>query len=63
MVGAITNILSADALNIDNMVNKSKGAWAYTLIDLDTFGGKADKLVEELGKIEGICRVRIVQEA
>lgn len=63
MVGAITGIISGQGLNIDNMVNKSKGAWAYTLIDLDTFSGKCYEIVEKLNHLEGVCRARIVKEA
>lgn len=63
MVGAISNIISSEGLNIDNMVNKSKGEWAYTLIDLDTFSGKGQKIVEDLEKVESICKARIVKEA
>ena len=63
MVGAISNIISEYGLNIDNMVNKSRGEWAYTLIDLDTFNGKCHELVEKLEKTDGVCRARIVKEA
>ena len=63
MVGAISNVLSDEGLNIDNMVNKSKGEWAYTLIDLDTFNGRANEVVEKLNAVEGIRKTRIVKEA
>lgn len=62
-IGSIAAIISGAGLNIDNMVNKSKGPWAYTLINLDTFNGKSGELVEKLGGLEGVCRVRIVKEA
>ncbi len=62
-IGSITAIISGAGLNIDNMINKSKGNWAYTLINLDTFEGKSSELVEKLNKLEGVCRVRIVKEA
>ena len=45
------------------MVNKSKGEWAYTLIDLDTFNGRANEVVEKLNAVEGIRKTRIVKEA
>lgn len=63
VIGAITAAISGQGLNIDNMVNKSKGSWAYTLIDLDTFNGKCHELVEKLSKVDGICKARIVKEA
>lgn len=63
MVGAIAAVISGEGLNIDNMINKSKGAWAYTLIDLDTFNGKCHEIVEKLSGVQGVCRARIVKEA
>jgi len=62
-IGSITAVISGAGLNIDNMINKSKGAWAYTLINLDTFDGKSGELVEKLSQLDGVCRVRIVKEA
>ena len=35
MVGSITAIFAKENLNIDNMINKSKGNWAYTIIDFE----------------------------
>ena len=35
-LGAITQVLSAEGLNIENMVNQSRGAYAYTVLDVDT---------------------------
>ena len=45
------------------MVNKSKGEWAYTLIDLDTFDGKCREIAAKLEAVDGICKARIVKEA
>ena len=36
VLGAITQVLSAEGLNIENMVNQSRGAYAYTVLDVDT---------------------------
>ena len=35
VIGAVTQLVSGEGLNIDNMVNKSKGAYAYTVLDLN----------------------------
>ena len=35
VLGAITQVLSAEGLNIENMVNNSRGAYAYTVLDVD----------------------------
>lgn len=56
MVGQITAILAAENLNIANMINKSKGDIAYTILDLDDVPGK--KLAEDIKNIGGIIMVR-----
>ncbi|MCJ7856214.1 phosphoglycerate dehydrogenase [Lachnospiraceae bacterium NSJ-143] len=62
MVGSITAIFAKENLNIDNMINKSKGNWAYTIIDLDTLGDKHDSLIKELKELKGVVKARIVRE-
>lgn len=58
MVGQITAVLAARGANISDMINKSKGGYAYTIIDLDD---KADaKDLEAIGRIEGVMRVRAI---
>ena len=37
IIGQITSILAEKELNISEMVNKSRGDMAYTIIDLDSF--------------------------
>ena len=58
MVGQVTSCIAAYDINIYNMINKSRGSYAYTLLDL------ADKPSEDflarLRTIYGICRVRTV---
>jgi D-3-phosphoglycerate dehydrogenase len=36
VLGAITGVISAEGLNIENMVNQSRGRYAYTVLDVDT---------------------------
>ena len=62
MIGSIAAVFAKEQLNIDNMINKSKGDWAYTLIDLDTLDGKGNELLSELNAIEGVVKTRIVIE-
>jgi D-3-phosphoglycerate dehydrogenase len=45
-------------LNIHNMVNKSKGEMAYTLLDLDS--PVEDPVVERIARIPGVLSVRRV---
>lgn len=35
VIGAITQLISGEGLNIENMVNQSRGAYAYTVLDVD----------------------------
>ncbi len=60
MIGSITAVFAKENLNIDNMINKSKGMWAYTLIDTDNIDGKAESVIEELKKIDGVVSARVV---
>ncbi|KAA5544424.1 phosphoglycerate dehydrogenase [Roseiconus nitratireducens] len=56
MVGQISSILAGAGLNIADLLNKSRGDVAYTVIDLD--GGVEDTVLEKLGAIEGVLTVR-----
>ncbi len=60
MVGSITAIFAKENLNIDNMINKSKGNWAYTIIDFDSLGDKHDSLLKEINALKGVVKARIV---
>ena len=62
MIGSITTIFAKAGVNIDNMINKSRGDWAYTLIVADDLHGQAQKLTDELNAVDGITRVRVIQE-
>ena len=62
MVGSITAIFAKENLNIDNMINKSKGQWAYTIIDLDSLCGKNEALLADLKALPGVKKARIVRE-
>ncbi len=59
MIGQVTGTLAAAGVNISDMTNKSKGKFAYTLLDLEN---KVDSsVIEKLSAIDGICRVRVVK--
>ena len=45
--------------NITNMSNTSKGAYAYTLLDLDE--KIPDEVLERLSQVEGTIRIRVVK--
>ncbi len=56
MVGQISSVLAAAGLNIHNMVNKSKGDMAYTLVDVDSAVTAA--VMQQLAAIAGVLAVR-----
>jgi D-3-phosphoglycerate dehydrogenase len=58
MVGQISTCLAAAGLNIADLLNKSRGEYAYTLIDAD--GVVSEDLVARIAKIEGVLAARIV---
>jgi D-3-phosphoglycerate dehydrogenase len=56
MLGQISTAMAKAGLNIHNMVNKSRGEMAYTLVDVDS---KVDGAVlDRLAAIEGVLSVR-----
>lgn len=62
MVGQITTALSNYHLNIADMINRSRGGYAYTLIDIDNevTGDIIPGLEEKINQIEGIVSARII---
>jgi D-3-phosphoglycerate dehydrogenase len=56
MLSQITAFFGSQGLNIENMANKSRGAYAYTLLDLSE--PMPHDTVERLKAIEGVLRVR-----
>ena len=56
MLGRISHTLGKRKINIHNMLNKSKGEMAYTLVDTDT--EVSDDVLEELRKTTGVLAVR-----
>lgn len=59
MIGQFTKILAADNMNIADLTNKSKGSYAYTMIDIDSEVPAA--VVEELKRVKEVLRVRVIQ--
>ena len=56
MLSLYTTILGDAGINIDGMANKSKGDYAYALLDLDT--SVPDDVLEKLKNTEGVLKVR-----
>ena len=61
IVANISTAVSNLGINIDNIINRSKGDYAYTLIDLDEEDkSKIDILVAEFEASDNIVRVRLI---
>lgn len=58
MVGQIASCLATEHININNMINKSKGNYAYTIIDLET--KVKDEILNQLSKIAGVIKLRAI---
>lgn len=59
MVGQISTCLAAVGLNIAELLNKSRGGLAYTLIDAE--GGISAELLAKLRAIDGVLAARVVR--
>ena len=59
MLTQFTGIFAKEGINVPEMVSKSKGDFAYTIIDADA--PATDGIVEALKAIEGVVRVRVVK--
>src|SRR4029079_18659639 len=61
MVGQISTALASANLNIADLLNKSRGELAYTLIDID--GNVPEAVLGKMRQIEGVLAVRVVSAA
>ena len=57
MLGQISTAMARAGLNIHNMVNKSRGDMAYTLVDVDSAGGAPARWPRS-PRIQGVLSVR-----
>ena len=55
----ISGAFSAKGINIENMLNKSKGESAYTILDI-VEGGDIDSVADVIRQIEGVIKVRVI---
>ena len=54
-----TSVVAADGINISDLLNRSRGEYAYTMLDLDT--PVSAEAVEHLKNVEGVLRVRVIK--
>ena len=59
MIAKFSSVLGWNNLNIANMMNKSKGDVAYTMVDLES--SVSGSIVNQLKTIDGVFRVRVVK--
>ena len=58
MLANITTLLSRDKVNVENMSNKSRGDYAYTIVDLGT---KVERsVIEDMAHLENVIRLRVL---
>lgn len=58
MVGQISTLLAGEGINIADLLNKSRGEYAYTLIDVE--GRVPESLLERIRGIEGVLSARLL---
>jgi D-3-phosphoglycerate dehydrogenase len=58
MIGMISSVLADNNINIFDMLNKSKGDYAYSIIDVDS--EITNKVMEKLKDIDGVISVRVL---
>ena len=61
MLGQISTAMAAAGLNIHNMVNKSRGDMAYTLVDVDS--AVSPSVTDGIASIQGVLSVRYLPSA
>lgn len=58
MLANITRLMSRDGVNVENLSNKSKGDYAYTLVDL---GSRVEpSVITDLKELANVIRVRVI---
>jgi D-3-phosphoglycerate dehydrogenase len=59
VIGSVTKIISSKKINIENMLNKSKGDYAYTILDVSEEG--LNGIVAQLNSLDAVIKVRVIQ--
>lgn len=59
MIGKYSTVFGNADINIEDMTNKSRGDYAYTLLDIGT--PVTEEVVAQLKAIEGVLKVRVVK--
>ena len=59
MISQFTTVMGDNGINITDMMNKSKGEYAYSMFDIET--PVNEEIVARLSEVEGVFRVRVVK--
>jgi D-3-phosphoglycerate dehydrogenase len=59
MITKFTACLGDAGINISDMTNKSRGEYAYTMMDIEKAAD--EKIIAKLRSVEGVYRVRVVK--
>ena len=59
LLSRFTSTVAAENINISDMMNRSKGEYAYTILDID--GQVSAAAVEHLKLIDGVLRIRVIR--
>ena len=59
MLGQFTSIMAEGDVNIQNMTNKSKGDFAYSLFDIEK--PLTDDVINKINSVEGVIKVRVIK--
>ena len=59
MLSRFTTIVAEDGINISDLLNRSRGDYAYTMLDLDS--PSSPEFIDDLKKIDGVIRVRVIK--
>lgn len=59
MISQFTSTLAQDNINIPDMINKSKGQWAYCMLDIES--PTTAEIAKKIEQIDGVLKVRIIK--
>ena len=59
ILGKLTSVCANEGVNIQDLTNKSKAAWAYTMMDINS--EVSEQLINALEAVEGVVKVRKIK--
>lgn len=59
IISGLTTVFGQSGINIDKVMNQSRGEYAYSIIDIDKAGAK--DIADEIATKEGILKVRVIK--